>query len=179
MFQAWRVVLTMPHMVRSLAAPHPLGNRNTPEPPNTARKSHGFFHGPYSVLVLLGACASPHPLRWASLVPFEQHATVYSPPAVYVRWWDEIVTTCHCQPKTTFGEIAWYTVPVGPDGKFPCGTDRCVGWWWDTDQIFLAQGLTGIEWLVKHEMTHAVLHDGSHRHPLFHRHSAFGGVAEP
>jgi len=115
----------------------------------------------------------------ADLAAVERQGVVYARPAEYARWWDEMVTACHCQPKTPLGVIAWYTLRPGMDHKFPCGVERCVGWWWETDQVFIAQGYTQLEWLVKHEMLHAILHDGTHRHRLFHRDLSQGGVAAP
>jgi len=64
-------------------------------------------------------------------------------------------------------------MPVGPNGTFRCNIPAgCLGWWWEDDTILLAHGQERTEWVVKHELAHAIAHTASEDHPLVRRYHA-------
>lgn len=82
----------------------------------------------------------------------------------YRRWFEEVITACGCMPVAIFEDLHWHLVPrESLDGTFNCLlSDKCLGWWWETNDIFLAEQFADTEWVVKHEMLHAILGRGDH-----------------
>lgn len=102
---------------------------------------------------------------YAGLLAISQQ---YIPEPVYDGWWDELVRGCGCQPATRLESIIWYKAPEG----FRCEADEtngCIGEWTGTGDIFIGRKHVSDQRVVQHEMLHAILGRGDHRHPLFRR----------
>jgi hypothetical protein len=100
----------------------------------------------------------------AGAVPME-------PLAVYADWWS---MTQECSALGgDLGRVAWYVVP-GVKAISYGGLRNVEGIWLDGNRIVLAEGSVRNGQLVRHEMLHALLRDGSHPRASFA--SRCGGI---
>ena len=95
----------------------------------------------------------------------------FTPPSIYRQWW---ALTEQCSGRQgNFDAISWYVVP---DASTLPGTKRLNGLWYGDNRIILAGAYDGIAAgdLVRHEMLHALVHEGGHPRDMFVRRC--GGV---
>ncbi len=106
---------------------------------------------------LLVACqlSEPFPFPSESLRP-------YSPPiGQYTLWWEAVEA---CSGRTSnFADVSWYLTQPGQ--LLVVNNDTLDGAWFeDGNRIAVARGDGPI---VRHEMLHAILHDGGHPAAMF------------
>ena len=98
-------------------------------------------------------------------IPFPPNAVPFSPPSVYREWW---TLTEECSGRQgSYDAISWWVLPNAV--TLP-GTDGLNAAWFDNgNRIIIAGGAEGIEAgdLVRHEMLHALLRNGSHPRDMF------------
>jgi hypothetical protein len=93
---------------------------------------------------------------------FPEAAVVFRPPAQYRIWWD-ILESCSGR-RGDFDGITWFKAPYGEIKSD--GHTAFAAWYENGNRIALSRDM---EWpeLVRHEMLHAVLQDGSHPDAYF------------
>ncbi len=120
----------------------------------------------YVFLVLpLGACALPK-VGGAPIAPMDR-AWVVPTLQLYQEWWSR---TEACSGRTgDMSAVTFYAVD-SPSGAISLGRDVAHGWWLrEGNRIYLPANALGEEWLVRHEMLHALLQSGSHPNDVFVR----------
>ena len=113
----------------------------------------------YAVLLsLVAACALPR-AGAAPLAPVER-AWAVPTLELYQEWWTK---TEACSGRTgDMSQVAFYAVD-SPSGAIALGTEKGHGWWIrDGNRIYLPANALSEEWLVRHEMLHALLQTGAH-----------------
>ncbi len=110
------------------------------------------------LLSSLSACAAPK-AAGAPLAPIERAWEVPTL-ELYSEWWRR---TEECSGKTgDMGEVKFFAVDA-PNGAIGLNGTIAHGWWVRQDnRIYLPANGLGEEWLVRHEMLHALLQRGSH-----------------
>src|SRR5688500_10886618 len=78
----------------------------------------------------------------------------------YQAWW---IKTEECSGlKGDMSQVAFYAVD-SPSVAISLGTEVAHGWWMRKgNRVYLPANALGEEWLVRHEMLHALLQRGSH-----------------
>jgi hypothetical protein len=83
-----------------------------------------------------------------------------TPPAVYREWWAK--TEACSGREGDMRAVAFFAVDA-PDGAIRLGREVAHGWWVrEGNRIYLPASALSDEWLVRHEMLHALLQRGSH-----------------
>jgi hypothetical protein len=79
---------------------------------------------------------------------------------LYQEWWDKTVACSGRQGKMT--DVSFYAVDA-PSGAIELAGEMAHAWWVrQGNRIYLPANALGQEWLVRHEMLHALLQRGSH-----------------
>src|SRR5918995_60984 len=119
----------------------------------------------YGVLLLLGssACAAPR-AAGAPLAPLGRSWAVPTL-GLYQEWWDKTVA-CSGQ-SGNMKNVSFYAVDA-PAGAIELAGEMAHAWWVrEGNRIYLPANALGHEWLVRHEMLHALLQKGSHPAEIF------------
>ena len=95
---------------------------------------------------------------------FPDSAALFVPPAQWRVWW-EVLEDCSGR-RGRFDDVTWFKAPFG-EITFE-GRVAYAMWYADGNKIALSRDLETDE-LVRHEMLHAVLQDGSHSDDYFLR----------
>jgi len=109
-------------------------------------------------LMPVAACAIPR-AAGAPLAPVER---VWEMPTLelYGEWWHK-TETCSGR-KGDMSRVTFYAVDA-PSGAIGLNGTTAHGWWVrQGNRIYLPANALGEEWLVRHEMLHALLQRGSH-----------------
>ena len=115
------------------------------------------------LLLGLGACALPH-AAGAPLAPVER-AWAVPTLELYQQWWAKTEACAKRQGKLE--GVAFYAVDA-PSGAIKLGEEIAHGWWIrNGNRIYLPANALGEEWLVRHEMLHALLQTGTHPAAIF------------
>ena len=111
----------------------------------------------------LAACAAPGTAA-APLAPIERAWEVPTL-ELYSEWWRK---TEACSGRTgDMNTVTFYAVDA-PGGAIGLKGTVARGWWLrQGNRIYLPANVLGEEWLVRHEMLHALLQSGSHPTELF------------
>lgn len=106
----------------------------------------------------LSACADPYD----SFAP--GGAKRFTPPSYYLALWKQ---TEACSGRTAdYNAVSWYALPAGASWSSEYG--ETLGAWSERDnRITLRAELVDDSLLVRHEMLHAILHDGRHTVEFF------------
>ena len=109
---------------------------------------------------MLAACESPTvPLSFpAEAVRF--NPSVIALRTTYQEWWAEVEECAGL--KGSFDSITWYTVPESGSAIVLDGRDYSGAWYRAGNRIVLAEQTIYWGAGVRHEMLHALIHDGSH-----------------
>jgi hypothetical protein len=84
---------------------------------------------------------------------------------VYQEWWDKTVACSGQEGRMT--DVSFYAVDT-PAGAIELGGEMAHAWWVrEGNRIYLPASALGEEWLVRHEMLHALLQRGSHPASVF------------
>jgi hypothetical protein len=118
-------------------------------------------HRLLTTLVLLSSvtgCAAPR-IAGAPLAPIERAWEVPTL-ELYAKWWQK---TEACSGRTgDMSRVTFYAVD-SPSGAIGLNRTVAHGWWIRRgNRIYLPANALGEEWLVRHEMLHALLQRGSH-----------------
>ena len=119
----------------------------------------------YGVLLLLGVggCAVPN-VAGAPLAPIGRSWAVPTL-GLYQEWWDKNVACSGRQGRMT--EVSFYAVDA-PGGAIELAGEMAHAWWVrEGNRIYLPANALTEEWLVRHEMLHALLQRGSHPPDVF------------
>lgn len=114
--------------------------------------------GRLALVLALAACDSPTAPRLPA------GSVRFTPPSMYRQWW---ALTEQCSGRQgNYDAISWYVVP---DAYTLPGTNRLGGIWYGDNRIVLAGAYDGISAgdLVRHEMLHALVREGSHPREMF------------
>ena len=115
------------------------------------------------LVVGLGACALPH-AAGAPLAPVDR-AWAVPTLELYQQWWAK--TEACSNRRGELGDVAFYAVDA-PSGAIKLGNEIAHGWWVrNGNRIYLPANAVGEEWLVRHEMLHALLQTGAHPPEMF------------
>jgi hypothetical protein len=119
----------------------------------------------YGVFLLLGlsACAAPR----AAGAPLAPLGRSWAVPTVglYQEWWDKTVACSGRQGLMS--DVNFYAVEA-PSGAIELAGEMAHAWWVrEGNRIYLPANGLGQEWLVRHEMLHALLQRGSHPPDIF------------
>jgi hypothetical protein len=117
----------------------------------------------FVVPLLMAACATPN-AGAARVAPVER-AWVVPTLELYHAWWTK---TEECSGiRGDMSQVVFYAVD-SPSGAISLGTEVAHGWWMrNGNRIYLPANALGEEWLVRHEMLHALLQRGSHPPGVF------------
>jgi hypothetical protein len=113
-----------------------------------------------AVLLILGtsACAAPR-AAGAPLAPLGRSWAVPTL-GLYQEWWDKTVACSGQHGRMT--DVTFYAVDA-PAGAIELAGEMAHAWWVrEGNRIYLPASALGEEWLVRHEMLHALLQRGSH-----------------
>jgi hypothetical protein len=115
------------------------------------------------LLSSLTACAAPK-VAGAPLAPIERAWEVPTL-ELYTEWWRK---TEECSGrKGEMREVKFFAVDA-PTGAIGLNGTVAHGWWVrQGNRIYLPANALGEEWLVRHEMLHALLQRGSHPNEQF------------
>ena len=104
------------------------------------------------------SCAVPK-VAGAPLAPVERAWEVPTL-ELYTEWWRK---TEECSGrKADMGRVTFYAVDA-PTGAIGLNSTVAHGWWVrQGNRIYLPANALGEEWLVRHEMLHALIQRGSH-----------------
>jgi hypothetical protein len=115
------------------------------------------------LLVGTGACAAPR-AAGAPLAPLGRSWAVPTL-GLYQEWWEKTVACSGRQGRMT--DVAFYAVDA-PAGAIELNGEMAHAWWVrEGNRIYLPASALGEEWLVRHEMLHALLQRGSHPASVF------------
>ena len=79
---------------------------------------------------------------------------------LYQAWWTKTEECSGLQGDMS--QVTFYAVD-SPSGAISLGNEVAHGWWMRRgNRIYLPANALGEEWLVRHEMLHALLQRGSH-----------------
>ena len=108
-------------------------------------------------------CAVPR-AAGAPLAPVERAWEVPTL-ELYSEWWSK--TEACSGRKADMSQVRFYAVDA-PDGAIGLNGTLAHGWWVrQGNRIYLPASALGEEWLVRHEMLHALLQRGSHPSSVF------------
>jgi hypothetical protein len=112
----------------------------------------------YTLPVLVAACVMPKGGA-ARAAPVDRTWAVPTL-ELYQTWWAK---TEKCSGiRGDMSQVAFYAVD-SPTGTVSLGSEVAHGWWMRKgNRIYLPANALGAEWLVRHEMLHALLQRGSH-----------------
>src|SRR5919112_6398140 len=113
-----------------------------------------------AVLLLVGtsACAAPR-AAGAPLAPMGRSWAVPTL-GLYQEWWDKTVACSGRPGKMT--DVSFYAVDA-PSGAIELAGEMAHAWWVrDGNRIYLPANALSEEWLVRHEMLHALLQTSAH-----------------
>ena len=119
----------------------------------------------FGVLLLFGlaGCAAPR-AAGAPLAPMGRSWAVPTL-GLYQEWWDKTVACSGRPGKMT--EVSFYAVDA-PSGAIELAGEMAHAWWVrEGNRIYLPANALGEEWLVRHEMLHALMQKGSHPPEMF------------
>jgi hypothetical protein len=119
----------------------------------------------YGILLLLtaSACAAPR----AAGAPLAPLARSWAVPTLglYQEWWDKTVACSGHSGRMS--DVSFYAVDA-PTGAIELAGEMAHAWWVrEGNRIYLPANALGQEWLVRHEMLHALLQRGSHPGEVF------------
>jgi hypothetical protein len=116
------------------------------------------------ILILgTGACAAPR-AAGAPLAPLGRSWAVPTL-GLYQEWWNKTVACSGHTGRMT--DVSFYAVD-SPTGAIELAGEMAHAWWVrEGNRIYLPANALGEEWLVRHEMLHALLQKGSHPAELF------------
>jgi hypothetical protein len=108
--------------------------------------------------LLVAACAMPK-AGAAPVAPVER-AWAVPKLELYQAWWTK---TEECSGlRGDMSQVTFYAVD-SPSGAISLGTEVAHGWWMRRgNRVYLPANALGEDWLVRHEMLHAILQRGSH-----------------
>lgn len=114
-------------------------------------------------MMLASACALPK-VGGAPAAPVERNWAVPTL-ELYQEWWRK---TEQCSGMSgDMAGVTFYAVD-SPSGAISLGREVAHGWWIrDGNRIYLPANALAEEWLVRHEMLHALLQRGSHPNDMF------------
>jgi hypothetical protein len=114
--------------------------------------------GTLGLLSSVTGCAAPR-IAGAPLAPIERAWEVPTL-ELYAKWWQK---TEACSGRTgDMSRVTFYAVD-SPSGAIGLNRTVAHGWWIRRgNRIYLPANALGEEWLVRHEMLHALLQRGSH-----------------
>ena len=117
------------------------------------------------ILISLGlsGCGAPR----AAGAPLAPMARSWAVPTLglYQEWWDKTVACSGRQGKMS--DVSFYAVDA-PAGAIELAGEMAHAWWVrQGNRIYLPATALGQEWLVRHEMLHALLQRGSHPSNVF------------
>ena len=111
-----------------------------------------------ALVSLSAACALPG----AGAAPIAPVERAWAVPTLelYQEWWTK---TEACSGRTgDMAQVTFYAVD-SPSGAIELGREKGHGWWVRKgNRIYLPANALSEEWLVRHEMLHALLQTGSH-----------------
>jgi hypothetical protein len=111
-----------------------------------------------ALVLSLGACAAPR-VAGAPLAPLGRSWAVPTL-GLYQEWWDKTVACSGHQGRMT--DANFYAVDA-PSGAIELAGEMAHAWWVrEGNRIYLPANALGEEWLVRHEMLHALLQKGTH-----------------
>jgi hypothetical protein len=118
-----------------------------------------------AVFLLAGssACAAPH----AAGAPLAPMARSWAVPTlgVYQEWWAKTEACAGRQGRME--DVNFYAVDA-PTGAIELNGEMAHAWWVrEGNRIYLPANALGEEWLVRHEMLHALLQRGTHPNNAF------------
>ena len=114
-------------------------------------------------MIGFGACALPR-AAGAPLAPVER-AWAVPTLELYQQWWAK--NEACAQRRGELSDVAFYAVDA-PSGAIKLGNDIAYAWWVRAgNRIYLPANALGEEWLVRHEMLHALLQTGTHPPDVF------------
>ena len=115
------------------------------------------------LIVSTSACAAPR-AAGAPLAPLGRSWAVPTL-GLYQEWWDKTVA---CSGQTgQMTNVSFYAVDA-PAGAIELAGEMAHAWWVrEGNRIYLPASALGEEWLVRHEMLHALLQRGSHPASVF------------
>jgi hypothetical protein len=119
----------------------------------------------YGVFLFLGvgACAAPR-AAGAPLAPLGRSWAVPTL-GLYQEWWDKTVACSGRHGKMS--DVSFYAVDA-PSGAIELAGEMAHAWWVrEGNRIYLPANALSQEWLVRHEMLHALLQRGSHPPDVF------------
>jgi hypothetical protein len=115
------------------------------------------------LLSATAGCAVPR-AAGAPLAPLERAWEVPTL-ELYTEWWRK--TEACSGRKADMSLVKFYAVDA-PDGAIGLNGTLAHGWWVrQGNRIYLPANALGEEWLVRHEMLHALLQRGSHPNKAF------------
>jgi len=113
--------------------------------------------------MLVVACAMPK----AGAAPVAPVERAWSVPTLelYQEWWTK---TEKCSGlKGDMSQVTFYAVD-SPTGSISLGNEVAHGWWIRRgNRVYLPANALGEEWLVRHEMLHALMKRGTHPSEMF------------
>jgi hypothetical protein len=120
----------------------------------------------YAAMLLLAGtlgCAIPR-VGGAPIAPVDR-AWVVPNLELYQGWWAK---TEACSGHVgDMSKVTFYAVDA-PSGGIALGHEIAHGWWVrEGNRVYLPANALGEEWLVRHEMLHALLQRGSHPNDQF------------
>jgi hypothetical protein len=113
--------------------------------------------------LVASACALPK-AGGAPVAPVERAWSVATL-ELYQEWWRK---TEQCSGlRGDMSQVTFYAVD-SPSGAISLGKEVAHGWWIrEGNRIYLPANALGEEWLVRHEMLHALIRRGSHPNDMF------------
>ena len=118
-----------------------------------------------AVLLMVGtsACAAPK-AAGAPLAPLGRSWAVPTL-GLYQEWWDKTMACSGQRGQMT--DVSFYAVDA-PAGAIELAGEMAHAWWVrEGNRIYLPASALSEEWLVRHEMLHALLQRGSHPASVF------------
>jgi hypothetical protein len=119
----------------------------------------------YGIFLLFGlsGCAAPR-AAGAPLAPMGRSWAVPTL-GLYQEWWDRTVACSGYQGKMT--DVSFYAVDA-PSGAIELAGEMAHAWWVrEGNRIYLPATALSEEWLVRHEMLHALMQRGTHPADVF------------
>jgi hypothetical protein len=115
------------------------------------------------LITTLAGCAA-HRAAGAPLAPV---ARAWAVPTLelYQQWWAK--TEACAGRRGELGDVTFYAVDA-PSGAIKLRAEVAHAWWVrHGNRIYLPANALGEEWLVRHEMLHALLQTGAHPPEIF------------
>ncbi len=147
-----------PVSIAAELSPSPRRREGLDLEPHMSRLFFGFL-----LFLGLGACAAPR----AAGAPLAPLGRAWAVPTLglYQEWWDKTVACSGRQGQMS--AVSFYAVDA-PAGAIELAGETAHAWWVrEGNRIYLPANALGQEWLVRHEMLHALLQRGSHPSEVF------------